>query len=142
MSQAIKAILDATTSVTDDLANGANSIMHLMEAQGAATNYVILMSELLDPHDTMSGQNLDRWEVSIYIVSKWLYDEGAEVGARSIAENIRTALNGYKGMVGTELIKSIAFEKSNSQFFQPTDTRVLTNNRVIVEQKYQLLINK
>ena len=126
MSQAVKAILDATAGVTSLLADGAGSIRHLQERQGQSVPYIVIESDVVDPHNTMSGQSLDEIAVSVYVVSDGQYESS---GAETIAELVRTALHGTSGTYASEVIKSISHERSSTQLFK---------SRVVVEQEYKL----
>ena len=138
MSQAVKAILDASATLTADLANGANSIMHLQEVQGETPPYLVIKSEIIDPTDTNSGQSLDVVEVSVFIVSQFLYDETGSVGAHTIAGKVRTALHGASGTHGEESVNDIRFnDEGVPQLFNTT-----TNPRVQIEQTYTVWINR
>lgn len=138
MSQAIKAILDAAATVTGDLANGADSIMHLMEVQGEGDPYVVLNSQIVNPNDTQSGQVIDEWEVSILIVSRWLYTEGEEAGAHNIAGNIRTALHDTSGTYAGSNVAGIVFDdQSPAQIFKEN-----SEQKIQIEQTYRMWVNR
>ena len=88
----IETILRAASSVTDDLADGANSVRALRERQGEQIPYIVVTQDLVNPNDTTSGQSMDEWEVQVYIVSDRRTTDEAKKGAYSIGENVRAAL--------------------------------------------------
>ena len=139
MSKAVHAILIASAAVTNDLADGRSSVRQLSERQREQPPYLIIQSSIADPNDTNSGQDLDEYEVSIFIVSKRLYTEGAEIGAWDISENVRAALHGTTGTHGGQAVSDIKFNNQDpAQLFQNN-----TNEpRVQVEQNFTVWINR
>jgi hypothetical protein len=138
MSQAIKAILDADATVTTGLANGASSIMHLQEVQGEEAPYIIIRSELVDPNDTQTGQVIDEWEVSLFIVSNYLYTEGAVVGVKEKGEHCRASLHDTKGTYAGDNVAGIEYMyQSPPQIFRKN-----TQQKIQIEQTYRMWVNR
>lgn len=137
MSKAIIAILKADATVTGMLANGSDSVVAMQETQKTAKPFVVVRSDVRDPHSTFSGQNLDEIEGEVIIVSDRLYTEGSEEGAHDIAEACRTALSGYNGTIRGEDVK-ITFENQ--------DPTILIEDpnfkHVEITQQYQIFKNR
>jgi hypothetical protein len=138
MSNAIKDILDNASAVTNDLANGADSIMHLIEGQGEAVPYIILQSSIVNPNGTQTGQVIDEWDVSVFIISNYLYDEGASIGVHTIGANVRTALHDTSGTYAGENVAGVVFRDQ----LPPQIIQANTVQRVMMEQTYTMHIHR
>lgn len=133
MSKAIANILKAATSVTNNLSGGANSIMHLMEIQGASPPYIVIKSSIINPNTTQTGQKIDEWSVSLFVVAEYLYDQtGGIVGADTIANNARTEL--HDTTYSSDNVAGVSFDDQ----LEPDIFNENNVKRIQIEQTYTL----
>lgn len=129
----IVTILGSATALTTLLADGADSINSDDAAQGEGVPQVIVDLNDQDPIDSMSATELDEFRIRVFSVAKRAYTEGSEVGSTEVSDQVRTALDGYSGTVGSENLAKIRFENA-SRYKEHHGG----NERVVVEQIYQV----
>lgn len=137
MSQAIHAILRASSTVTTGLFEGADSIMHLMEAQSKGNPYICIDSDgdgIGTFNDSIPTEVIN---VSIKIFSDWQYTNGVNIGAWNKGQDVKTVLESTKGTFAGENVAKINYEGYNVQIF-PNAGR----DKVVLEQEYQMFINR
>lgn len=135
--QSIHTILRASTAVTDLLADGADGVMHLMESQGGANPYICIDSDG-DPlgtfEDTVTEEEIN---LTITIISDWQYTTGANVGAWSIGQQVKTLLEATTGTYSSEEIKKINYQGYSMQYFANAG-----KDKVLLEQEYQVFVKR
>lgn len=130
--KAVVAILQADSALTT-LLGSANKIFSGYVPQEETKPTVLVLSNIDDPNTTMSGQNLDEIQARVFSISNKEHTVGSTTGAREISDAVRTALNGYKGLVGSEQVANIAFESQGDP-----DVYDAPENAVEIEQIYQV----
>lgn len=126
-------ILENASGVTTLLTNGADSIFIDIEPQEEVAPYIVIMSEIVDPNSTFSGENLDEYLVTVYSVAAQKYTGNSVVGAWDISEQVRSALVGQTGSFGGENYN--VTQHLNRSTFVNADTNV---QRIEVEQEFQV----
>jgi hypothetical protein len=135
--QSIHTILRASTAVTDLLADGADSVMHLMETQGGRNPYICIDSDgepLGTFEDTVTEEEIN---LTITIISDWQYTNGANVGAWNIGQQVKALLEVSTGTYGLEEIKKINYQGYNIQQFNNA-----ARDKVLLEQEYQVFVKR
>ena len=126
----IVTILGAATALTTLLDDGANSVFELDIPQGAKAPLVLVDTGDLDPLNTASPTVMDEVQIRVFSVSKYLYNSGSNIGAYEIAEQVRIALDGYKGTAGGDTYSKVTLESQSPAY--------TGNQRVEIEQIYQV----
>lgn len=131
--RAIQTILKADATVTD-----VTSQIYVMQApQKTQPPFVVAGdSDLLDPHDTFSGQLLDEYTLTVYVWGKRMYTGDGITGANNLAGLVRTALHGVNGEYNGENVK-VNFLSQSTDIFPNEST-----DKYLVEQEYQIFINR
>lgn len=132
--KAIITILQADSTVTDKLDNGANSIFSDFVPQEEATPYIIVESDLEETNATFSGENLDELSVHVHCISSLKYNSSAPYGAQDIADAVRSSLVGASGTESGERYDVTMLESENT--FKYSDPNI---ERIAVEQIYQVM---
>lgn len=131
--KAIVTILGSATALTTLLDNGANSIYPDEAPQGDGVPHVIVDVADIEPIDTMSTTVLDEYQIRVFCVSNRAYTSGTNVGAEEVANQVRTALDGYSGTVGSEVIGKAIYESGDRY-----QERHGGNKRVVCERIFQV----
>lgn len=136
--KSIRTILAADSNVTGVLYDGADDI-HLFQApQKTRAPFIVIGDhDLIDPNSTFSGQNLDEYDLTVYVWGQYAYNSGTNTGAIDLAELVRTALHGVSGTYNGQVIKKINFLNQSTDVFPNEST-----DKYLVEQEYQIAIDR
>lgn len=97
--KAIRDILINTSAVTGLFINGASDITFTDSPQQRKPPFIVIKGQIVNPHDSNSGQNMDEWDIEIFIIAQKEYTANGKVGVMNIADTIRAALHGTKGII-------------------------------------------
>lgn len=132
--KAIISILQANSTITDKLSNGASSVFTDFAPQEDTAPYIIVDSEIADSNATYSGENLDVLSVHIHCISSRKYNSSAPYGAQDIADAVRSLIVGSSGTVSGEDYAVTMLESED--VFKYNDPNI---PRIAVEQVYQVM---
>lgn len=132
--EAIITILQAASTITDKLDNGANSIFSDFTPQEENAPYIIVESEIDSTNATFSGENLDELSVHVHCVSSRKYNSSSPYGAQNIADAVRSTLVGASGTESGERYDITMLESEDT--FKYSDPNI---QRIAVEQIYQVM---
>jgi len=131
-------ILANSSTITDQLADGADSIMAIREVQGAQKPYVVVDFRLSDPNDTFDDQRLTEYDIDLTVVSDRVFDIGSFIGCQDLANDIRDVLHGESGNYGGEDVVEIVYQGED----QPVPVFVSDKQEFEITQQYKVYIDR
>jgi hypothetical protein len=110
MSKGIIYRLKTDTDVTSQLSEAGDSIMAVRESQGAVKPYIVVNSRIDDPFDNYDDQTMTAYVTEVVVVSDLVYTEGADIGAKELADVVRQSLHNLTGTYNNEIIREVVFQ--------------------------------
>ena len=132
-------ILSNDTSVTDLLADGANSVFSVEAPQGAKLPYVIVDVEDGTPYNTMStASTLDRNNIRVFSIAERLFTSGSVVGADDLSKAVRDSIDYVpRGVYDGESLEHCSYQGESNY-----SNKLSNKPQTTVEQDYFLSITR
>ena len=112
------------------LNSGANSVFSIDAPQGEKTPHIVMDGGDKEPLGTFSATSTDEVRITIYSISRYLYNSGANIGSYEIANRIRTILDEYSGTSNGEVYSKITLESQSPPY--------IANDIIEIEQIFQI----